>query len=160
MRRTAPVFTVSGGCPIRDPVVRAILNMRSWPFAINVLLSSLLVSLNAKAAGSLLSSNAGEAVVRVFAAKGVVEELKPDDSKVVLKHEAISNYMDAMTMPFKVKEATELAGLQTGDKVSFQLHVTETESWVDQIKKMESERRAPTRRVPLEFMLQLGRQTR
>jgi protein SCO1/2 len=109
--------------------------MRSWPLVINVLLFSLLVSFNAKSAGSILSSNANELTVRAFTAKGVVEELKPDDGTVVLKHEAISNYMGAMTMPFKVKGAKELAGLQTGDEVSFRLHVTETESWVDQITK-------------------------
>jgi protein SCO1/2 len=40
-----------------------------------------------------------------------------------------------MTMPFKVKAPTELAGLRRGDQITFQLHVTETESWVDQIHK-------------------------
>src|ERR1022692_2073756 len=109
--------------------------MRARPLAINVLLFSLLVSFNAKSAGSLSASSTNEPFVGAVMAKGVVEELKPDDRTVVLKHEAISNYMGAMTMPFKVKGAKELAGLQTGDEVSFRLHVTETESWVDQIAK-------------------------
>ena len=109
--------------------------MRARALAINVLLFSLLVSFNAKSAGSLLASTTDKPAVRAFTAKGVVEDLKPDDRTVVLKHEAISNYMGAMTMPFKVKGAKELAGLQTGDEVSFCLHVTETESWVDQIAK-------------------------
>jgi len=109
--------------------------MRVRPLAINILLFSLLVSFNAKSAGSILSSSTNEPTVRAFTAKGVVEELKPGDRTVVLRHEAISNYMGAMTMPFKAKGAMELAGLQTGDEVSFRLHVTETESWVDQITK-------------------------
>ena len=37
-------------------------------------------------------------------AKGTVMELKPDGRTVVIRHEAISNYMAAMTMPFKVKD--------------------------------------------------------
>jgi protein SCO1/2 len=48
-------------------------------------------------------------------------------------HEAIPNYMDAMTMPFKVREARELAGLRPGDKIRYCLKVTDTESWVEQI---------------------------
>jgi protein SCO1 len=109
--------------------------MRARPLAIYIWWFSLLVSFNAKSAGLPLTSNANESAVRVFTAKGVIEELKPDVGMVVLKHEAISNYMNAMTMPFKVKEENELAGLQTGDVVSFRLHVTETESWVDGITK-------------------------
>jgi protein SCO1/2 len=81
----------------------------------------------------LLNPNGTNA--QTFSAQGVVQEVKSDGQILVIKHNAISNYMDAMTMPFKVKEPKELAGLQIGDEVSFQLHVTETESWVDQITK-------------------------
>jgi protein SCO1/2 len=44
--------------------------------------------------------------------------------------------MAAMTMPFNVKGAEELSGVRTGDAIRFQLHVTESESWVDQILKV------------------------
>src|SRR6266446_1000323 len=73
---------------------------------------------------------------RRFAARGVVRELKADGSTVVLSHEAITNYMDAMTMPFKVKEPRELMDLRPGDPISFRLSVTETESWIDQVAKI------------------------
>ncbi len=71
------------------------------------------------------------------AVNGVIVELKLGDKSVVIQHEAISNFMAAMTMPFKVKAPEELAGLRGGDIVSFQLHVTETESWIDQIHKTD-----------------------
>jgi protein SCO1/2 len=71
----------------------------------------------------------------------VVEQLKPDGKSIVVRHEAITNYMDAMTMPFKVKDAKELAGVQTGDEISFCLHVTSTESWIDGIVKGANRRR-------------------
>jgi protein SCO1 len=74
-------------------------------------------------------------VVQTFGARGVVLEIKPGDMEVVIRHQAITNYMDAMTMPFKVKNVQELSGLQAGDEVNFQLHVTETESWVDHFSK-------------------------
>lgn len=100
--------------------------MRPWPcFA--PFWFALLISFSAKSA---LPSADG---ARVFLARGVVEELQPP--VVVLRHEAISNYMAAMTMPFKTRDPAELAGLRRGDLVTFQLHVTETESWVDHLVK-------------------------
>ena len=76
-------------------------------------------------------------------AKGTVMELKPDGRTVVIRHEAISNYMAAMTMPFHVKDPRELAGVRRGDEISFQLHVTDTESWVDGIVKIGTGSRSP-----------------
>ena len=70
------------------------------------------------------------------AAGGIIEEIQPDAKTIIIQHEAISNYMAAMTMPFKVKTQVELADFQRGDEITFQLHVTETESWVDQIVKI------------------------
>ena len=75
----------------------------------------------------------GIAQPQIFPASGVVLAVNPDKGEIVIRHEAVSNYMAAMTMPFQVKSAGALAGLQAGDEVSFQLHVAETESWVDQI---------------------------
>jgi protein SCO1/2 len=75
-------------------------------------------------------------VARTFAARGVVLEIKSDHAQVVIRHEAIAAYMDAMTMPFPVKDPAALADLQRGDKVDFQLHVAETESWVDHFVKI------------------------
>jgi protein SCO1/2 len=95
-----------------------------------------LILSSAKSAG-LIPLPGGEATnVRMFVAKGTVTELKPDSRTVVIRHEAISNYMAAMTMPFRVKDSRELAGLQRGDEISFRLQVTETESWVDRISKI------------------------
>jgi len=44
--------------------------------------------------------------------------------------------MPAMTMPFDVKDTNELAGIEAGDPVSFRLRVTDTEGWIDQIRKI------------------------
>jgi protein SCO1/2 len=71
-----------------------------------------------------------------FMVRGMVKALKPDGRTVVVVHEAISNYMDAMTMPFRVKEPKELAGLNAGDQISFRLRVTETESWIEQVSRV------------------------
>jgi len=41
--------------------------------------------------------------VRTFQARGVIEEVQSEGSRLLIKHQAVSNYMDVMTMPFKVK---------------------------------------------------------
>ena len=73
---------------------------------------------------------------RTFPGQGVVLAVQPDARTIIIRHEAISNYMAAMTMPFKVRDVETLAGWQRGDKVTFQLHVTDTESWVDHFAKI------------------------
>ena len=73
--------------------------------------------------------------VATFSVVGVVKELKSDGKTVIIKHQEVTNYMEAMTMPFRVKEMGLLGGLQPGDEVSFRLSVTEDESWIDQIAK-------------------------
>jgi len=81
-------------------------------------------------------AESGESAIRTFSARGVILEIKPDTSQLVIQHQAISNYMDAMTMPFKVKDPAPLAELKRGDRVTFQLNVTADESWVDHLQKI------------------------
>jgi protein SCO1/2 len=78
----------------------------------------------------------------VFAGRGVVESLDAQSQMIVIRHEAISNYMAAMTMPFHVKDTNELAAMQRGEGITFLLHVTDTESWVDQMRD-DGTRRTP-----------------
>ncbi len=73
--------------------------------------------------------------VTTYTVKGVFKESRSDGRKAVIAHETIPGYMDAMTMPFNVKTPAELNGLQPGDKITFRLSVTETEDWIDEIKK-------------------------
>jgi len=111
----------------------ALKNM--WPrgLCIGAFGLSLIVVLNAKPSG--LPALA-ETSAQVFAAKGVVRELSAEERTITISHEAVSNYMEAMTMPFKVKDPAVVAGLHPGDEVTFRLHVTQTDSWVDQITRI------------------------
>jgi protein SCO1/2 len=96
----------------------------------------LLISRGAGSTGIFPPPNENGTNAQIFPANGAVLEINPEAKTVLIRHEAISNYMSAMTMPFKVRDAQALTGLQAGDKVSFQLHVTATESWVDQFTKI------------------------
>lgn len=71
-----------------------------------------------------------------YPVRGVLKTIKLDEQQLVIAHEEIPGFMDAMTMPFRVKDATLLTNAVVGAKISFQLHVTETESWIDNIKTL------------------------
>jgi len=79
------------------------------------------------------SSSSAHANAQAFPVKGVVEELKSDGHTVVIRHEEITNYMASMTMPFRAREAKELAGLKPGDAITFRLLVSGDESWIDRV---------------------------
>src|SRR6266496_5050798 len=73
---------------------------------------------------------------QVFEVKGLIKELKSDGKTVEIRHEAITNYMPAMVMPFEAKEPKELIGLRAGDQVKFRMTVTDDDVWIDQIQKL------------------------
>jgi len=102
---------------------------------LSVVLSGWLISSCAESAAEPLPPS-NQIETNTFAARGVIKELKADGKTAVLSHEAIANYMGPMTMPFKVKETNELAGLRAGDQISFRLFVTDRESWIGHIAKV------------------------
>jgi protein SCO1/2 len=72
---------------------------------------------------------------QVFQVKGVVQEIQAVESKAVIRHEEIPDYMPAMTMSLDVKNTNELAGLAPGDEITFDMVVTEDDGWIENIKK-------------------------
>jgi len=96
---------------------------------------------------------------QTFAVNGVVREVNPDGHTVTVKHEAITNYMAAMTMAFHVKDTNELAGLKAGDAITFRLLVTEDKSWIERVTRtgrllpVEARVVAAPTNVPGEFRL-------
>lgn len=69
-----------------------------------------------------------------YVVSGVLQDIKLDEHQLIIAHEAIPHFMDAMTMPFNVKDSSILTNVAIGEKIICELHVTETESWVDHIK--------------------------
>jgi len=68
-----------------------------------------------------------------FPVKGEVVRIDPSLKRVSIAHEEIPNYMGAMTMSFKVKDSTLLAGMSVGDSVQGTLAVSRSESWLETI---------------------------
>lgn len=100
----------------------------------------------------LLAQSNTSSAQRTFDVKGVILEIKPDGSEVTIHNDAISNYMEAMIMPFPLKNPAAVAGLARGDKVAFQLHVNEDDSWADHFSKIGvvsvDEGKAPVKSAP------------
>jgi protein SCO1 len=77
---------------------------------------------------------------QVFQVKGQIVSLEPDGRTVKIRHEEIPGYMPAMTMPFEVKTTNDLAGLMAGDTVSFRMIVTDTDGWIENLKRLNATR--------------------
>ncbi len=76
-----------------------------------------------------------EPIVQTHSVRGVVEELRAGTQTVVIRHEAVPDFMPAMTMPFRAMDEKELQNLAPGDEVTFRLNVSDEDNWIDQVAK-------------------------
>ncbi|MDB6074916.1 MAG: uncharacterized protein JWO89_2556 [Verrucomicrobiaceae bacterium] len=75
--------------------------------------------------------------------RGVIKELRPESKEVVIKHDDIHGYMDAMTMPFAVRDTSIMKDLRVVDGVKFLLKVTKDDGWIERFDKLKSAPAAP-----------------
>jgi len=71
-----------------------------------------------------------------YMVRGVVKQIDLPDHQLVIAHESIPNFMEAMTMPFHAGEGVIPGDLKVGAAIRFELHVNDTESWIDGIKQI------------------------
>lgn len=76
---------------------------------------------------------------RLYDVRGIVRGFSPDRTTIEIEHENIRGFMPQMTMPFTPRDKKEIANLANGDAVSFRLHVTANDSWIDGVKKIPRE---------------------
>jgi protein SCO1/2 len=62
-------------------------------------------------------SKRGETEIVTFPLRGEVVRIDSAKLTVTVSHQAIPNYMSAMTMPFKVHDPGLLRGLAVGDSI-------------------------------------------
>lgn len=84
-------------------------------------------------------------LLQEYDVRGVVLELNPARSNLIVRHEEIPGYMRAMTMPFAVRDTNLLTGLSVGDTIRFRLRVTEDDGWITSLEKVPP---ATTNRLP------------
>lgn len=76
---------------------------------------------------------------RRFDVKGKVVSVDKEHRQVTMAHEEIKGFMDAMTMPFNVKEDWALDAFETGQTVEATLVVQEDRSWIEGIRISKTE---------------------
>ncbi len=78
--------------------------------------------------------------------KGTVVSVDRAKLSATISHEEVKGYMDAMTMPFKIKDAWVFDVLKPGDEVQAALVVTDTSAWLEEVAvtQREQQREAHT----------------
>ena len=68
---------------------------------------------------------------RRFELHGKIVAVNRNRSEVTISHDAIAGYMDAMTMPFPLKDATLIDSMSPGDDISADLMISDKSSWIE-----------------------------
>jgi protein SCO1/2 len=105
-----------------------------------------------------LSGSAVGAADRQYAVRGMVVSVDPAARSFAVSHERIEGFMEAMTMPFEVRDPGELGGLVPGAIVEFTLVVGETRAYATRIvvRRYETVERDPRAARRLAVMKRLA----
>lgn len=77
---------------------------------------------------------APKANAKTYTVKGEVVRVETADHTVVLKHEKIEGWMEAMTMEFPVRNQEEFGKLKAGDRIEATLVVNDLEYYLSDVK--------------------------
>jgi protein SCO1 len=84
----------------------------------------------------LLGSVACRSSDREYTLQGQILSIEPNRMQADIKHEEIKGFMAAMTMPYKVRDAKELADLKPGDLITSTLVVVSNDAYLKDVKKV------------------------
>jgi protein SCO1 len=79
------------------------------------------------------STSAAQSSAKHYQLKGKVVSIDKQGKMVNVDSEAIPGYMDAMTMPYKVKPESELDKLHAGDAITADLIVQDDNAWIENV---------------------------
>lgn len=72
-------------------------------------------------------------LAKYYQLKGQVVALDPASSLITIAHEKIPDFMEAMTMPFTIKDSTLFRGVEVGDSVRGVVVLQRPEIWLDSL---------------------------
>jgi protein SCO1 len=84
---------------------------------------------------------------RTYPVHGQVVALTPDRQEATVKHGEIAGLMPAMTMPYKIKERSELDAVKPGDMIDATLVIVENDAFLTGVRKVGE---APLEQAPPE----------
>jgi protein SCO1/2 len=82
---------------------------------------------------------------REYTLQGQILSVAADHKEASIKHEDIKGLMPGMTMPYKVRDARQLADLKPGDLITSTLVVASSDAYLTDVKKVGE---APLERTP------------
>jgi protein SCO1/2 len=80
----------------------------------------------------------GAACATRHQSRGLVLKVDRTASTLTVSHEDIPGYMDAMVMPFTVRDGKPLAEVRPGDRIAFRVNVRKDRSWIDRVKLLSA----------------------
>lgn len=80
------------------------------------------------------TSPVGQRREQRFEFKGTVKSVDRPNRSATIKHEKVGDYMEAMTMPFLIKDPPTLKQMQPGDRINAMLVVTDDgRQWLENV---------------------------
>ena len=73
---------------------------------------------------------------REYRLQGQVLSVAADGKEATIKHEEVAGFMQAMTMPYKVRDAKEFEGLKPGDLLTATLVVVSNDAYLQDVRKV------------------------
>jgi protein SCO1 len=91
-----------------------------------------------RVAGALVALLTVSGCAQRYATTGLVLNVDRARSIVTISHDPVPGLMDAMAMPFELKDAARTAPIAPGDRVRFRLSVTKSRSWIDRVELLSA----------------------
>lgn len=87
---------------------------------------------------ALLALVAVTGCATTYQARGLVLRVDPSTSTLTVSHDQIVDYMDAMVMPFAVRDPKALQDLRPGDVIEFRLRPSKGGTEIDRLKHLSA----------------------
>jgi protein SCO1/2 len=97
------------------------------------------------------SRKASDSNAKRYSLKGKVVSVDKQSRMVNVDAEAIPGFMEAMTMPYKVKSESDLEQLSPGDSVTADLIVHADEYWLENVRVTRHSNLSPTKVTKVMF---------
>jgi protein SCO1 len=99
----------------------------------NLARRTLVLAFAALFAGTVACRRKPELHAKYYQLKGTVISVDVGHEQIIVKHEAIPGFMEAMTMSYGVKDDAALKQLKAGDQITARVVVTSDDVWLDNI---------------------------
>lgn len=73
---------------------------------------------------------------QTFTGTGIVRNITPSRTFIIIEHREIEGFMGAMTMPFEIHDQSLLESIEIGNKVEFTLSVSDYATFISTLENI------------------------